>query len=120
MDIANLKQISMLSIPVLEKLQSLAAKSGGPILEIGSYIGGSTIAMTSGHSGQRVHAVIDTGGSYEEHDEIPSSDIIRDWQENMTRFGQRGRAKIFKGYSMEYATHDAALKHIDHDIDLFF
>ena len=109
----------MLETPVLERLQALAREGEGGILEIGSYIGGSTIALASGHMGRRRHAVIDCGGSYPDQPHLPSDDIIRDWRVNVDRFGVADHVRMFEGWSTDSRAFRPAIAHTG-PIGLFF
>ena len=109
----------MLETPVLERLQALARDGEGGILEIGSYVGGSTIALASGHMGRRKHAVIDCGGSYPDHPHLPSDDILRDWHANVDRFGVADHVRMFEGWSTDSRVFRPAITHC-RTIGLFF
>jgi hypothetical protein len=118
--LSEVRTISMLAEPVLDRLQLLAKYANGNVLEIGPYIGGSTVALASGHQGRLRHAVIDLGGSYADHDLLPSADIIADWTANMKRFGTDSYASIFQGWSTDSRVFLKALDHIERKIGLFF
>lgn len=118
-DLAEVRKISMLDMPVLERLQALARDGESGILEIGSYIGGSTIALASGHQGRRKHAVIDCGGSYPDQPHLPSDDILRDWRANMGRFGVSDDVRMFEGWSTDSRVFREAIAHTG-SIGLFF
>jgi len=77
-DLSEVRKISMLDERVLDRLQVLAREGEGGILDIGAYIGGSAIALASGHQGRRKHAVIEAGGSYPKHPYVPTDDIMTD------------------------------------------
>lgn len=109
----------MLSVEVLERLQRLAAEGQGGILEIGAYIGGSTVALASGHKGQRKHAVIELGGQYLEHDTLPSADIIGDWKKNVGGAGYLEHVRLFQGFSTDSRIFVPALSYLK-DVGLFF
>jgi hypothetical protein len=117
-DLPEVKKISMLNLQVLEKLNRLATGMSGGVLEVGPYIGGSTIALCSGHEGRNKHAVIEVGG-VNDNPRLPSQDVIADWTANMDRFGQAGRATLFKGWSYETDVLAAAVEHCG-PIGLFF
>lgn len=117
-DLSVVRQVSMLDLEVLERLQQMAASDSTGILEIGPYIGGSTIALASGHKGRRRHSVIEAGGSHD-NPVLPTHDIIADWMSNNERFGQAGRARLFKGWSDDIAVLSAAVDHCG-PIGLFF
>lgn len=73
----RLKQISMLSLQVLAILRFLARVAKGRVLEIGPYVGGSTVALCTGAANANAERVIsiEVGGRYEEHPHVPSRDI---------------------------------------------
>lgn len=118
-DLSEVRKISMLETPVLERLQALARDGEGGILEIGSYIGGSTIALASGHMGRRKHAVIDCGGSYPDQPYLPSDDILRDWRANVERFGVADHVRMFEGWSTDSRISRKVIVHTG-TIGLFF
>lgn len=103
-DIVALDKISMLHWEVLCLLLIFSKYSSGNILEIGPYVGGSTIAMALGKqaAGSAYKIIsIEEGGKYLDHPEIPSSDIIGDLQNNLEQFAVRDRVEIIEGYSGE-------------------
>ncbi|MBE7196748.1 MAG: class I SAM-dependent methyltransferase [Parafilimonas terrae] len=97
------KQISMLSVETLMvcRAYGLSAKTG--VLEIGAYIGGSTVALGKGlHlAGRKPMATIDPGGSVLDQPFLPSADILADWHKNVSSFGLEGVSKLVKGYSQD-------------------
>lgn len=93
------RSISMLSPETLEALAAFARESVGGILEIGAYVGGSTLALAIGNAGRQRHAVIETGGAHPTHPVIPSTDILRDWRANMERFGLADGILLAPGWS---------------------
>jgi hypothetical protein len=101
---------SMLHVDVLIILYHLARISRGGILEIGAYLGGSTIAMGWGlrdaeaenngsAAAPRPFACIEPGGSCLTHGTLPSNDILKDLRANLAKREVTGRVKIFEGYS---------------------
>jgi predicted O-methyltransferase YrrM len=106
----DLSLISMLCAETLGRLAVLASHTRGGILEIGSYVGGSTIALARGNRGNVPHAVIEAGGAYDHA--IASADIHADWQKNMEAHGFAGKAKLCKGWSHNAAVRSEALEHI--------
>src|SRR4051812_2600822 len=86
-DIDRIKAISMLSPDVLFYLGLFASIVPGRILEIGPYVGGSTVALASGHGAGRLPIIsIEVGGSYETHPHLPSADILGDLRRNLQEF----------------------------------
>jgi predicted O-methyltransferase YrrM len=83
--LAPVKQ-SMLHPAVLTTLEHFAASARGPIVEIGAYVGGATIALARGvrDSGRDTPIVtIEPGGTYPHHPDLPSIDIFRDLERNL-------------------------------------
>ena len=105
----DVKKISMLSVPVLKRLRRAAAKGEGGILEVGPYIGGSTIAFALGHKGRRKHVVVEVGGS-NDNPRLPSTDIIRDLKLNLKRFGCEDWVEIVQGWSNDLAAIEPAME----------
>lgn len=114
----DLCSISMLYREALDRLTEIASQSRGGILELGSYVGGSTIALAKGNRGKHPHAVIECGGSHA-HPTHGSSDIIADWRANMIRFGFEGAARLCRGWGYDPAVQAEAIAHAN-PIGLFF
>lgn len=94
---------SMLHVDVLLLLHWLARVCEGQILEIGPYVGGSTMALAlgaraAGRQPKRV-ASIEPGGELLDHDKVPSADILRDLRQNLVRRGVADLVHIIEGYS---------------------
>ena len=92
--LARLKLISMLHIETLYSIYQWSIDSTN-VLEVGTYVGGSTIALSKGTKG-RVYA-IEPGGSFN-HAQIPSSDILRDLSINLKKW-KCNNVQIIKGVS---------------------
>lgn len=92
-----LRSISMLETRTLMGLTAQAMTSDGPVLEIGSYVGGGTLALAIGAeaAGQKVYS-IDKGGAHPGHHEIPSSDIGADWRANMIAAGYEASTTLIE------------------------
>lgn len=90
--------ISMWSVELICAATSLAALIEGPILEIGTYIGGGTVAFGRGLkvSGQRI-ICMEKGGAHPGHSRIPSNDILGDLKGNIARFGVADTVTIIEG-----------------------
>lgn len=85
---ATLRQISMLETETLIGLTAQALTSAGPILEVGSYVGGGTIALALGAKVTGAHIYsIDKGGMHLMHPNVPTSDIGGDWRANVSAAG---------------------------------
>ena len=107
--LSDVGKISMLGVPVLKRLRQAAAEGEGGILEVGPYVGGSTIAFALGHKGRRKHVVVEIGGS-NENPHLPSSDIILDLKRNLKRFGCEEWVTIVQGWSNYPAVIDPAME----------
>ena len=79
----------MLHLDVLLLIYHFARNARGDVLEIGPYIGGSTIAAAFGvrESGTQKKIIsIEIGGRLR-HFRIPSKNIFKDLKRNLGRFG---------------------------------
>ncbi|MDQ8728350.1 class I SAM-dependent methyltransferase [Bradyrhizobium sp. LHD-71] len=102
------KNISMLHVDVLMLLRLLARASRQAILEIGPYIGGSSLAIGSGvrDRGGATYVSIEhggveqeIGGTYREHPFYPSSNIVADLNKNLAAEGLQAFVSILVGKS---------------------
>ena len=93
---------SMLHLDVLLLLYHFARTGEGGILEIGPYLGGSTIAMGLGvqAAGRGVQIrTVEFGGSFKDHPTLPSDDIIKDLRKNLVKRGVDGTVTVLQGMS---------------------
>jgi predicted O-methyltransferase YrrM len=100
------KRRSMLHADVLLLLYYLARHAPGDILEIGPYIGGSTIAAAQGvrDSGRtRNFLTVERGGQFA-HPKIPSTDIVRDLKQNLATHGVSDLVQVIVGGASEERT----------------
>ena len=100
---------SMLHIDVLLLIYHFAKVCSGNILEVGPYLGGSTIAAAFGarESNTRKKIVSIEGGGQLEHPRIPSRNIIKDLKRNLARFGVVDDVTLIEGRSSNEATKSA-------------
>jgi hypothetical protein len=84
----------MLHEDALTLLHKLAGICDGPVVEIGPYIGGSTIALASAAS--KV-VTVEIGGPNLGHDLLPTKDIIGDLQMNLKRAALLDKVTIIEG-----------------------
>jgi predicted O-methyltransferase YrrM len=100
---------SMLHVDVLILLYHFAKVCAGNILEIGPYIGGSTIAAAFGarESGARKKIVTIEGGGQLKHPRLPSKNIIKDLKKNLARFGVLEDVIVIEGRSSHETTESA-------------
>lgn len=101
----EIKSISMLHQESLALLYLFARRCGGDVLEIGPYIGGSTVVMAQGlkDAGAGKLVTVEVGGAYD-HPQLPSTDIIADLDANLRRYGVRDLVEIVEGWSFRTAT----------------
>jgi predicted O-methyltransferase YrrM len=92
---------SMLHIDVLILIYHFAKVCEGNVLEIGPYIGGSTIAAAFGarESGTRKKIVTIESGGQLKHPRLPSRNIIKDLKKNLARFGVLEDVILIEGRS---------------------
>src|SRR5215212_1177036 len=83
--IALAREISMVCIEGLMALRYLASKTEGKILEIGPYIGGTTVAMCLGLADAKPGSIItvEAGGAHPDKAGLPSTDIIADLRQTL-------------------------------------
>ena len=99
------REASMLHVDVLLLIYHFARFSAGDVLEIGPYVGGSTIAATFGarQSGtQKKIITIEAGGSVK-HFRLSSRNIIKDLKKNLARFGAVEDVTLVNGRSSDKA-----------------
>ena len=95
----------MLHMDVLLLIYHFSRASEGNILEIGPYVGGSTIAAAFGarDSGtQKTIVSIEAGGRLK-HFRLSSRNIINDLRNNLARFGVAGDVSLINGRSFDEA-----------------
>ncbi len=117
--IEDVAPLSMLHPDALAKLSEIASKTSAGILEVGPYIGGSTLALAIGNQRRVPHAVIEVGGA-QDHPTLPSQDIVADWRANMERFGFSDAALMCQGWSYQRSVRSRAVSHLNGNIGLFF
>lgn len=101
--VKELADMSMLSGDVLNLLRLFALLNKGLILEIGPYIGGSTIAMAHLLKKKDLPALlsIEPGGVDIKHPHIPSDDIIRDLTANIQSYDVQDQVDLIQGLSCD-------------------
>jgi len=97
---------SMLHLDVLLLIYHFARFGAGKILEIGPYIGGSTIAAAFGarESGARKKIVSIEAGGRLKHFRLSSRNIIKDLKKNLARFGVADDVTLINARSFDEAT----------------
>jgi predicted O-methyltransferase YrrM len=111
-ELQSLLKISMLHSETLYLLRSLAARTKDAIIEVGPYIGGSTIALGRGIQigGGGPLLSVEMGGCYPSH-AVPTNDIITDLKTNVEAYGLTGVVHIMEGFTSDPAI-DAAVDRI--------
>jgi hypothetical protein len=104
------RAISMLGEPALALLQQLAIRSEGPIIELGPYIGGSTIAMATGCRHRLV--TVELGGPNPRDDHLASENIIADLQRNLRDAGLADKVNIVEGHFRAAAVYDRVFREL--------
>lgn len=97
---------SMLGIDVLVLIYHFAKIAEGNILEIGSFVGGSTIAAGLGarDSGRGKRFIsIEPGGALKDH-RMATKDIFKDLKKNLSRAGLLESVTLINGSSFEEKT----------------
>jgi predicted O-methyltransferase YrrM len=102
----QVKTFSMLHLEVLLMLRRLAMSTSDAVIEIGPYVGGSTVAMAMGIKACSAAKLIsvERGGSYPQHPHIPSEDILGDLRNNLTNCNLLDQVDIIEGRSSEPTT----------------
>ena len=97
---------SMLHMDVLLLIYHFARFGAENILEIGPYVGGSTIAAAFGarDSGTSKKIVSIEAGGRLKHFRLSSRNIIRDLRKNLARFGVAEDVTLINGHSFDEAT----------------
>ena len=82
---ARVKPISMLSVEALAAIRRVAMRTGGPVIEVGTYIGGTSILLARAIADRRDGRLIcvEAGGEHPTHPQLPSQDILADWRTNL-------------------------------------
>jgi predicted O-methyltransferase YrrM len=106
---------SMLHMDVLLLIYHFAKFAIGNILEIGPYIGGSTIAAAFGarESGLRKKIVSIEAGGCLKHFRLSSMNIIKDFKKNLARFSVTEDVTLIQGRSFEQETVSAVRQTLD-------
>jgi len=96
----------MLSIDAIVMLYHCAKVSAGNVLEVGSYVGGATIAMAMGvrDSGEEKRIISIERGCRVEHPRIGTKDSFKDLRKNLRRFGFLDRVTLINGRSFDPST----------------
>jgi predicted O-methyltransferase YrrM len=99
-------ECSMLGIDAIVMLYHFAKVSVGDILEVGSYIGGATIAMAMGvrDSGVEKKIISIERGCRVDHPRVGTKDSFKDLKKNLKRFGFLDEVTLINGRSFDSKT----------------
>ena len=116
---------SMLHPDVLILLHHFSRTLPGAVLEIGAYLGGSTIALAWGRrdagASKKSLVTIEPGGELLEHHSLPSRDILRDLKENLEKRQATDWVTLVEGYSWDEKTLRRVGRYLPAaGVDLFF
>jgi predicted O-methyltransferase YrrM len=94
---------SMLGIDAIVILYHCAKVSEGNILEVGSYVGGATIAMAMGvrDSGMEKKIIGIERGCRVDHPRVGTKDSFKDLRKNLKRFGFLDQITLINGRSFD-------------------
>jgi predicted O-methyltransferase YrrM len=96
-------ECSMLGIDAIVMLYHCAKVSVGNILEVGSYVGGATIAMAMGvrDSGTEKKIISIERGCRVDHPRVGTKDSFKDLRKNLKRFGFLDQVTLINGRSFD-------------------
>jgi predicted O-methyltransferase YrrM len=96
-------ECSMLGIDAIVMLYHCAKVSVGDILEVGSYVGGATIAMAMGvrDSGTEKKIISIERGCRVDHPRVGTKDSFKDLRKNLKRFGFLDQVTLINGRSFD-------------------
>jgi predicted O-methyltransferase YrrM len=97
---------SMLGIDAIVMLYHFAKVSVGDILEVGSYVGGATIAMAMGvrDSGAEKKIISIERGCRVDHPRVGTKDSFKDLRKNLKRFGFLDQVILINSRSFDPGT----------------
>jgi hypothetical protein len=98
---ARVKPISMLSAETLAAIRNVAMRTSGPVIEIGTYIGGTSILLARAISdrGNGRLICVEAGGEHLLHPQMPSRDILADWRANLFAAHLREIPTMIEGFA---------------------
>jgi predicted O-methyltransferase YrrM len=107
---AAARRLSMLAEDALLELAELASKCGGPVIELGPYIGGSTCALAA--SGSTRVITVELGGPNRELPQLSTDDTLADLDLNLTRAGVRSQVDVVPGHFRSRRVFDTVRGHL--------
>lgn len=93
------KRKSMLHPDTMIMMRALASVVQGPIVEFGTYMGGSTVMIAKGAGDNARFLAVEPGGSYPDHPHLPSADIFADMQQTLKEQDVTHRVELVQGFS---------------------
>jgi len=116
------REASMLHVDVLLLIYHFARFGAGDVLEIGPYVGGSTIAAAFGareSDTPKKIITIEAGGTVK-HFRLSSRNIIKDLKKNLARFDVAENVTLINGRSSDKAIiSDVHQRLSSHEVSLF-
>jgi predicted O-methyltransferase YrrM len=106
-ELTAIRRISMIDETTLATLRALAGLARGAALEIGPYMGGSTVAIAGGLPPGGRLATIEVGGSHVGQPYLPTDDILGSLARNLAEHGLADRVTTIIGKSYDPAARDA-------------
>jgi predicted O-methyltransferase YrrM len=108
------ERYSMLHVDVLTLIYHFAKTYHGDILEIGAFLGGSTMAAALGirDSGERKSIISIEQGGQSKHPRLRSKNILRDLKKNLTKRGVDDLVTVIEGRSEAPAVASAVRRHL--------
>jgi predicted O-methyltransferase YrrM len=111
------ERYSMLHVDVLLLVYHFAGNCVGHIVEIGAFLGGSTLAAALGvrDSGRdKALVAIEPGGKLK-HERLGTKNILRDLERNLAKHGVSEMVTLIRGYSFEESTISAVRQRLGSD-----
>ena len=108
------QKYSMLHPDLLTLLYYLAKHADGNVLEIGSFLGGSTMATAMGLRERKpapAFVTVEKGGELT-HSRLGTDDIVRDLKQNLLETGLTPLVEVIVGYSLSHVTAAAVGAHL--------
>lgn len=96
----GIHQFSMMVPEALAALSAFASASRGPILEVGPFVGASTMAIARGAAPEQVIVSIEAGGT-SEHAVLGTDDILRDLKKNLAARGLGSRVRLLEMWAQD-------------------
>ena len=99
--ILKAKEFSMLSWEVLALLHYFARLTDGAVLELGPYMGASTIVLAKAAAVRDAPIITVEKGGAHDHPTLPSTDILGDLKRNLQSHGVSDRVRVVEGKNQD-------------------